>query len=172
MHAQEYTLWENLIFYPFLLQVEPIKHTFAFGQCEARFITVSLKDTHLENQCNLIVSGKRFLRTSDIFGRPLLPMFWTSGNICFGFQIQGRSPHLYASLSVYKDSQVHLWCKTYWPFGNHHGSLKSPKWLTYFFKQWWELFLIFWTVFNGSLIWKLIIFNINSYLDEVPTVLI
>ena len=59
--AKMYPL-RGLDFYPSLMQVAPIENAFAFGQCEARLITVSLKDTLLENQCNLIVSGKEIFK--------------------------------------------------------------------------------------------------------------
>ena len=41
-----------------------------------------------------------FWRTSAIFVEPLIPLFWTSGDICPGFQSQGGFPHLHALLPL------------------------------------------------------------------------
>ena len=42
-----------------------------------------------------------FCRTHVLFAGPLIPLFWTSGDICPGFQSQGGFPHLRASSPVY-----------------------------------------------------------------------
>ena len=39
----------------------------------------------------------KFWRTSILFVRPLIPLFWTSDDICHGFQIQDEFPHQHAS---------------------------------------------------------------------------
>ena len=39
-----------------------------------------------------------FWRTSVLFVGPLMPLFWTSSDVCPGFQSQGGFPHLQASL--------------------------------------------------------------------------
>ena len=41
---------------------------------------------------------KIFCRTHVLFAGPLIPLFWTSGDVCPGFQSQGGFPHLRASL--------------------------------------------------------------------------
>ena len=38
-----------------------------------------------------------FCRTQVLFVGPLIPLFWTSGDVCPGFQSQGGFPHLRAS---------------------------------------------------------------------------
>ena len=43
---------------------------------------------------------KKIWRTSVIFVGPLIPLFWTSGDICPGFQRQSGSPYLHASSPV------------------------------------------------------------------------
>ena len=44
-----------------------------------------------------------FGRTSVLFVGLLMPLFWNSGNVYPGLQIQGRSPHLYVSLPVHNE---------------------------------------------------------------------
>ena len=39
---------------------------------------------------------KFFKRTSVLFVGPLIPLLWTSGDVCLGFQSQGESPCLHA----------------------------------------------------------------------------
>ena len=41
---------------------------------------------------------KIFCRTQVLFVGPLIPLFWTSGDVCPGFQSQGGFPCLHASL--------------------------------------------------------------------------
>ena len=41
-----------------------------------------------------------FLWTSVLSVAPLIPLFWTSGDICPGFQCQGASPCLHASWCI------------------------------------------------------------------------
>ena len=45
--------------------------------------------------CNIFF--KKNWRTLVLFVGPLIPLFWTSGDICHGFQSQDRSPCLHAS---------------------------------------------------------------------------
>ena len=51
-----------------------------------------------------------FCRTRVLFVGPLIPLFWTSGDVCPGFQSQGG--FLTCTLSCLCDSQIHLWCDT------------------------------------------------------------
>ena len=44
---------------------------------------------------------KIFCRTQVLFVGPLIPLFWTSGDVCPGFQSQGGFPHLRASSPVH-----------------------------------------------------------------------
>ena len=50
---------------------------------------------------------KTFCRTWVLFVGPLVPLFWTSPDICPGFQSQGGS---LCMLSHLCDPQIHLWC--------------------------------------------------------------
>ena len=43
---------------------------------------------------------------------PLIPLLWTSGDICPGFQSQGAS--LFCMLSCLCDPQIYIWCNTCW----------------------------------------------------------
>ena len=51
--------------------------------------------------CCLLFFFKIFCRTQVLFVGPLIPLFWTSGDICPGFQSQGGFPCLCASSPVY-----------------------------------------------------------------------
>ena len=42
-----------------------------------------------------------FCRTQVLFVGPLIPLFWTSGDVCPGFQNQGGFPRLRASLPAH-----------------------------------------------------------------------
>ena len=44
---------------------------------------------------------KFFCRTQVLFVGPLIPLFWTSGDVCPGFQNQGGFPRLHASSPVH-----------------------------------------------------------------------
>ena len=44
---------------------------------------------------------KIFCRTQVLFVGPLIPLFWTSGEVCPGFQSQDGFPHLCASSPVH-----------------------------------------------------------------------
>ena len=48
--------------------------------------------------------------TQVLFVVPLIPLFWTSGDVCPEFQSQGGS--LAFVLSHLCDPQIHLWCDT------------------------------------------------------------
>ena len=50
-------------------------------------------------ECILVIHffKKYFWRTSVLFVRPLIPLFWTSGDVCPGFSSQGGSSCLHAS---------------------------------------------------------------------------
>ena len=66
------------------LQGEPEDGTFLND------ISVRLKKSFFRN----------FWRTSVVFVGPVIPLFWTSGDVCPGFQNQGGSPLLRASSSA------------------------------------------------------------------------
>ena len=56
---------------------------------------------------------KNFCRTRVLFVGQLIALFWTSGDVCPGFQSQGGS--LTCTLSCLRNSpQIHLWCETCW----------------------------------------------------------
>ena len=62
-----------------------------------------------------------FCRTQVLFVGPLIPLFWTSGDVCPGFQSQGG--FLACTLSCLCASpQIHLWCDTCWLYRGQHGS--------------------------------------------------
>ena len=58
-----------------------------------------------------------FLENISLFVGPLIPLFWTSGDICPGFQSQGGSLACLCSIP-----QIHLWCDTCWLYSGQHGS--------------------------------------------------
>ena len=70
------------------------------------------------------------------FMGPLIPLFWTSGDISSGFQSQSGQP--YSSLqrlTCYTFPEIHLWCDTCRPLGGQHGSwavcsMYLPDWLS------------------------------------------
>ena len=51
--------------------------------------------TYLQESCLFFFKKKNFGRASVPFVGPAIPQFWTSGDICPGFQSQGGSPHLH-----------------------------------------------------------------------------
>ena len=55
---------------------------------------------------------------------PLIPLFWTSGDVCPGFQNEGGGdPSLVCFLACAQwIPQVHLWCDACQSLGGHHGS--------------------------------------------------
>ena len=78
----------------------------------------------------IYANGLKFLcfwRTQILFVGPLMPLFWTSGDVCPGFQSQGGS--LACVLSCLCDPQIHLCCDTCWLCRGHHGI--QPFWSTY-----------------------------------------
>ena len=58
--------------------------------------------------------------------------FWTSGDICPGFQSQGGS---LCMLSHLCDPQIHLWCDTCWLYRGQHGSRAFCR---HVHKHWWR----------------------------------
>ena len=64
-------------------------------------------------------SLKKIWRTSVLFLVPLIPLFWTSGDVSPGLQSQVGSPCLHASSPV---PQIYLWCNTWWPLSSKHGN--------------------------------------------------
>ena len=63
---------------------------------------------------------KFFWRTHVLFVGPLIPLFWTSGDVCPGFQSQGGLACMLSCLRAIP--QVHLWCNTCRPLDSQHGS--------------------------------------------------
>ena len=63
-------------------------------------LETQLKVTSCERCVPLVIGSshlyvfKHILRTSIHFVGLLIPLFWTSGDFCLGFQCQGGSPHL------------------------------------------------------------------------------
>ena len=57
-----------------------------------------------------------FWRTSVLFLRSLIHLFWNSGDVCLGFKARGGSPYLCASLPVMEssDSPLVQYLLTYW----------------------------------------------------------
>ena len=53
-----------------------------------------------QNQSKYFFLNK-FCRTQVLFVGPLIPLFWSSGDVCPGFQSQGGFPHLRASLPAH-----------------------------------------------------------------------
>ena len=70
---------------------------------------------HLSKQDFLKIFGGHIL-----FMGPLIPLLWTCGDICLGFQNQGGSH--FCVLSHLCDSQIYLWCDTCWLYRGQHGS--------------------------------------------------
>ena len=60
-----------------------------------------------------------FWRTHVLFVEPLIPLFWTSGDVCPGFQSQGGVTCTLSCLCTIP--YIHLWCDTCWPLDSHHG---------------------------------------------------
>ena len=54
-------------------------------------------------------------RTRVLFVGPLIPLFWTSGDVSYGFQSQSGQPYLCLA-------EIHLWCDTCQPPDGQHGS--------------------------------------------------
>ena len=50
---------------------------------------------------------------------PLIPLFWTSGDISSGFQSQSGQPYLHLAKEF---PEIHFWCNTCQPLGGQHGS--------------------------------------------------
>ena len=52
---------------------------------------------------------------------PLIPLFWTSGDVSSGFQSQSGQPYSH-STEMYTFPEIHLWCDTCRPLGSQHGN--------------------------------------------------
>ena len=53
---------------------------------------------------------------------PLIPLFWTSGDVS-GFQSQSGQPYSHLEEAyVLNVPEIHLWCDTCWPLGSQHGN--------------------------------------------------
>ena len=66
---------------------------------------------------------KHFWRTWVLFVGPLIPLFWTSGDISSRFQSQSGQPYLHlAEVYMLYVPQIYFWCDTCQPFGGQHGS--------------------------------------------------
>ena len=61
-----------------------------------------------------------FWRTRVLFMGPLISLFWTSGDVCPGFQSQGGLTCMLSCLRAIP--QIHLWCDTCQPLDGQHGS--------------------------------------------------
>ena len=69
----------------------------------------------------MLLSEKEYLDlTHVLFVGPLIPLFWTSGDICPGFQSQGGLICMLSCLRAIP--QIHIWCDTCWPLDGQHGS--------------------------------------------------
>ena len=61
----------------------------------------------------------KFWWTHVLFVGPLIPLFWTSGDVCPGLQSQGGlTCTLYCLCAI---PQIHLWCDTCRPLDSQHG---------------------------------------------------
>ena len=77
-----------------------------------------------------------FWRTQVLFLGPLMPLFWTSGDVYPGFETQGGS--LACVLSRLCDPEIHFWCNTCWLFRGQRGSLFDPHTCrSCVHKHWW-----------------------------------
>ena len=85
-----------------------------------RFFSVCLKRSCNDGVCSMFnpdcchraMSSWRLIKKSFFGGHsrfvePLIPMFWTFGDVCPVFQSQGES--------LAWIPQIHLWCHTWWP---------------------------------------------------------
>ena len=84
------------------------------------------------NRVMLSQNGSRFFMVSsfsEIFGGhqslrggPLIHLIWTFGDVCPGFQSQGRFPPLDSFITCTQwIPQTHICCDTRWPLGGQHG---------------------------------------------------
>ena len=69
---------------------------------------------------NITLFFLKFWRTHVLFVGPLIPLFWTSGDVCPGFQSQGGLACMLSCLRAIP--QIHLWCNTCQPLDGQHGS--------------------------------------------------
>ena len=62
---------------------------------------------------------------------PLIPLFWTSGDVSSGFKSQSGQPYsCLVEAYMLHFPEIHLWCNTCWPLGSlsQHGSWASRHW--------------------------------------------
>ena len=88
---------------------------------------------------------KKILEDTSPFCGVLIPIFWTSGDVCPGFQSQGGPSLVCFLICMQWIPQIHLWCDTCWPLvaadpflihmavrfyklGLNQGSYESNKW--------------------------------------------
>ena len=75
---------------------------------------------------------KTFWRTWVLFVGPLIPLFWTSGDVSSGFQSQSGQPFSHFTWQwnmCNRFPEIHPWCDTCWPLGGHHGQSVSSRYL-------------------------------------------
>ena len=88
---------------------------------------------------------KNFCRTQVLFVGPLIPLFWTSGEVFPGFQNQGG--FLACTLScLHTIPQIHLWCDTCWLYTHS----RQPRYLLSHRDQ---LCRLFFDLFRVRLVW-------------------
>ena len=66
-----------------------------------------------------------FWRTEVLFVGPLIPLFWTFGDIFSRFQSQSGKPYSHLA-EVYVFPKIHLWCDTCQPLDGQHGRRSLP----------------------------------------------
>ena len=72
---------------------------------------------------HMVLETFSFKKISVLFVGQLIPLFWTSGDICPGFQSQSGSPHLRVpSPACNGILRFTFWCNICWPLGSQHGS--------------------------------------------------
>ena len=63
-----------------------------------------------------------FWRTWVLFVGPLIPLFWTSGDVSPGFESKGGSLACVLCCLHAMNSEIHLWYDTCWPLDGQHSS--------------------------------------------------
>ena len=64
----------------------------------------------------------KFMEDVSPFVVPLVPLFWSSGDICPGFQVMANPSLICFLTCVQWIPQINLWCNTCWPLDGQHGS--------------------------------------------------
>ena len=72
-----------------------------------------------QHESELVIFFFKVLEDLGAFSGATDTLFWTSGDVCLGFQSQGGS--LFCMLSCLCDCQIHLWCDTCWLCWGQHG---------------------------------------------------